>query len=157
MLLGVERPFVGAFAPGGPGATLLHRNGLVWAVLPASVRTRANGQLGFPRNLGTPEDNAPQDTDCVRGADRAMVCAEALLKLARWCRQRRQSASGGELCSTSRKTESPPALAGTGGVCGAGTTLDNAVSDHTSGRPSNTEPNRRSAAAHAPDRAGGGA
>jgi len=37
MLLGVERPFVGAFAPGGPGATLLHRKGLVRAVLPASL------------------------------------------------------------------------------------------------------------------------
>ena len=54
MLLGVERPFVGAFAPGGPGAMLLHRNGLVRAVLPASVRTRADGQLRFPRNLGDP-------------------------------------------------------------------------------------------------------
>ena len=54
MLLGVERPIVGAFAPGGPGATLLHRNGLVRAVLPASVRTRADGQLRFPRNLGDP-------------------------------------------------------------------------------------------------------
>lgn len=54
MLLGVERPFVGAFAPGGPGAMLLHRNGLVRAVLPASVRTRADGQSRFPRNLGDP-------------------------------------------------------------------------------------------------------
>src|SRR5208337_2118285 len=54
MLLGVERPFVGAFAPGGPGAALLHRNGLVRAVLPASARTCANGQGRFPRNLGDP-------------------------------------------------------------------------------------------------------
>ena len=36
MLLSVERPIVGAFALGGPRATLLHRNGLVQAVLPAS-------------------------------------------------------------------------------------------------------------------------
>ena len=157
MLLSVERPFVGAFAVHIPRAMLLLRNGLVQAVLPASVRTCANGQSWFPRNLGGPGGNAPHDTDCIGEADRPMVCAEALLKLARWCQQRRQSASGGELCSTSRKTESPPALAGTGGVCGAGTTLDNAVGDHTSGRPSNTEPNRRSAVAHAPDRAGGGA
>jgi len=37
MLLSVERPFVGAFAFHIPGATLLHRNGLVQAVLPASI------------------------------------------------------------------------------------------------------------------------
>jgi hypothetical protein len=138
-------------------ATLLH--GMVWCKQSCRRRigTCANGQLRFSKNLGDPRDNAPHDTDCVGGADRAMVCAEALLKLAHWCRQRRQSASGGELCSTSRKTESPPALAGTGGACGAGATLDGAVAGHTSERPSNTEPNRRSAAAHAPDRAGGGA
>jgi len=54
VLLSVERPIVGAFALGGPRATLLHRNGLVQAVLPASVRTCANGQSRFPRNLGDP-------------------------------------------------------------------------------------------------------
>ena len=54
MLLSVERPFVGAFAVHIPRAMLSHRNGLVRAVLPASVRTRANGQLRFPRNLGDP-------------------------------------------------------------------------------------------------------
>src|SRR5262245_6565877 len=37
MLLSVERPFVGAFAFRIPGAALLHRNGLVRAVLPAST------------------------------------------------------------------------------------------------------------------------
>jgi hypothetical protein len=37
-----------------------------------------------------------------------MVCAQALLKLACWCQQRSQSASGGESCPTSRKTEFPP-------------------------------------------------
>ena len=36
MLLSVESPFVGALAFVVPGATLLHRNGLVRAVLPAS-------------------------------------------------------------------------------------------------------------------------
>jgi hypothetical protein len=54
MLLSVERPFVGAFAFHIPRATLLHSIGLVQAVLPASVRTCANGQLRFPRNLGDP-------------------------------------------------------------------------------------------------------
>ena len=54
MLLSVERPFVGAFAVHIPRAMLLHRNGLVQAVLPASVRTCANGQSRFPRNLGDP-------------------------------------------------------------------------------------------------------
>ena len=54
MLLSVERPFVGAFAVHIPRATLLLRNGLVQAVLPASTRTCANGQSGFPRNLGDP-------------------------------------------------------------------------------------------------------
>jgi hypothetical protein len=37
MLLSVERPFVEAFAFRIPGAALLHRNGLVRAVLPASI------------------------------------------------------------------------------------------------------------------------
>jgi hypothetical protein len=110
MLLGVERPFVGAFAPGGPGATLPHRNGKVRTVLPASVWNMANGLSRFPRNLGSPGDNAPHDTDCIGGDDRAMVCAEALLKLAHWCQQRQQSASGGVLCPTPRKTESPPRI-----------------------------------------------
>jgi hypothetical protein len=36
VLLSAERPIVGALAVGIPGATLLHRNGLVQAVLPAS-------------------------------------------------------------------------------------------------------------------------
>ena len=54
MLLSVERPFVGAFAVHIPRATLLHCSGLVHAVLPASIRTCANGQLRFPRNLGDP-------------------------------------------------------------------------------------------------------
>jgi hypothetical protein len=107
------------------------------------------------RNTGSPGDNAPHDTDCVGGADRPMVCAEALLKLARWCRQRLQLASGGELCSTSRKSESPPALAGRGDMCGTGATLDGAVADHASERPSSTEPSSRSATTDAQDRAGG--
>ena len=53
MLLSVERPFVGAFAFLIPGATLLHRSGLVQQ----SCRRRlnmANGHLGFSRNLGDP-------------------------------------------------------------------------------------------------------
>ena len=37
MLLSSERPFVGAFAVHIPRATLLYRNGLVQAVLPAST------------------------------------------------------------------------------------------------------------------------
>ena len=86
-----------------------------------------------------------------------MVCADALLKLAHWCRQRRQLASGGELCSTSGKNESPPALVGGGDVCGVVATLDSAVADHASARPSNIEPSRRSATSNAQDRAGGDA
>jgi hypothetical protein len=58
MLLSVERPFVGAFAVHIPRATLLLRNGLVQAVLPAStehVQTDNRGSpgtweiLSFPR------------------------------------------------------------------------------------------------------------
>jgi hypothetical protein len=86
-----------------------------------------------------------------------MVCAEALLKLAHWCLQRRESASGGELCPTSRKTECPPALAGGGNVCGAGATLDSPASGHASERPSITEPSHRSATTDAQNGSGGGA
>jgi len=156
MLLSFERLVVGAFDFLIPRAMLLLLIGLVQAVLPESKNMRKR-TFGFPRNLGSPKDNAPQDTDCVGGANRPMVCAEALLKLARWCRQRRQWASGGELCPTSRKTESPPALAGGGNVCGAGATLDSPVTDHASERPSSTEPSRRSATTDAQDGSGGGA
>src|SRR3954447_17674745 len=53
MLLSVERPFVGASAFHIPGAMLLHRTGLVPAVLPASTE-HGKRQWGFSRNLGDP-------------------------------------------------------------------------------------------------------
>ena len=53
MLLSVERPFVGASAFHIPGAMLLHLNGLVPAVLPASTE-HGKRQWGFSRNLGVP-------------------------------------------------------------------------------------------------------
>ncbi len=49
----------------------------------------------------------------------------------------------------------PPALASRRNVCGTGATLDGAVADHASERPSNTEPSSRSATTDAQDRAGG--
>ena len=53
MLMSVERPFVGAFAVHIPGATLLHL--MVWCKQSCRRRLNmANGQLGFPRNLGDP-------------------------------------------------------------------------------------------------------
>ena len=54
MLLSVERPNRGSpcLAMTRGHAAALY--GLVQAVLPASVRTCANGQLRFPRNLGDP-------------------------------------------------------------------------------------------------------
>ncbi len=155
MLLSSERPFVGAFAFCIPGATLLCRNGLTQTVLPESDWNMANGQLGFLRNLGDPGVSAPHDTDCIGEPDPPMVCAQALLKLARWCQQRSQSASGGEPCSTSGKNESPPAHSGGGNVCGAGATLDDVVADQASGHPSDTESRRRSATTNANDRPGG--
>src|SRR6516164_5213376 len=51
MLLSVERPFVGASAVRIPGATLLHRNGLVPAVLPASTE-HGERTLGVPQEPG---------------------------------------------------------------------------------------------------------
>ena len=51
MLLSVERPFVGAFAFRIPGAALLHRNGLVRAVLPASTE-HGERTLGVPQEPG---------------------------------------------------------------------------------------------------------
>ena len=51
MLLSVERPFVGASAVHIPGATLLHRIGLVPAVLPASTE-HGKRTLGVPQELG---------------------------------------------------------------------------------------------------------
>ena len=119
------------------------------------IGTCANGQSWFPRNLGAPGVNAPHDTDCIAGAAPPMVCAQALLKLARWCQQRNQLASGGEPCPTSRKTEFPPAPDGRGDVCGAGATLDDAVAVHASERATNTEPRRRSATPNANNRPGG--
>jgi hypothetical protein len=130
-------------------------DGLVQSVLPASVWNMADGTFRFPRNLGVPGDNAPHESDCGEGADRARVCAEALLKLAHWCQRRRQSASGGELCPTLRMTESPPAHSGGGNVRGAGATLGSATASHASERPADTEPCHRSATPNATDGAGG--
>jgi hypothetical protein len=48
MLLSVERPFVGAFAFRIPGAVLLHRNGLVRAVLPTSTEDEQTDHWGSP-------------------------------------------------------------------------------------------------------------
>ena len=50
MLLSVERPFVGAFAVHIPRATLLHCNGLVQAVLPAS-RNMCKRTIEIPQEL----------------------------------------------------------------------------------------------------------
>ncbi len=52
MLMSVERPFVGALAFHIPRATLLHRNGLVQAVLPASVWNMCKRTIGVPQELG---------------------------------------------------------------------------------------------------------
>jgi len=157
MRLSLETSFVGAFAFFIPGATRQRSIGLTLSSCRGRNGTCANGQLEFPRNLGGPGDNTPHDADCIGRTDPPMVCAEALLKLARWCRQRRQSASGGEPCPTSWKIESPPARTGAGDVCGAGATLDGPVTDHASECPSSTESSRRSATANSQDWAGGDA
>ena len=57
MLWSVERPFVGASAVHIPGATLLHRSGLVPAVPPASTE-HGKREWGLPRNLGRPTVSA---------------------------------------------------------------------------------------------------
>jgi hypothetical protein len=51
MLLSAERPFVGASAVLIPGAALLHRIGLVLAVLPASTE-HGERTLGVPQEPG---------------------------------------------------------------------------------------------------------
>ena len=51
MLLSFERPFVGAFAFVVPRATLLHRNGLVRAVLPESDWNMCKRTIGVPQEL----------------------------------------------------------------------------------------------------------
>ncbi len=52
MLLSFERPFVGAFAFHIPRATLLHRNGLVRAVLPESDGNMCKRTIEIPQELG---------------------------------------------------------------------------------------------------------
>jgi hypothetical protein len=52
MLLSVERPFAGAFAIRGPRAMSRHRNGLVSALLPASVWNMCKRTIGVPQELG---------------------------------------------------------------------------------------------------------
>ena len=51
MLLSFERPFVGAFAFVVPRAMLLHRNGLVQVVLPASVWNMCKRTIEIPQEL----------------------------------------------------------------------------------------------------------
>src|SRR5262249_58391806 len=52
MSLSAERPLAGAFAVRGPRATARHRNGLVPAVLPASVGNMRKRTIGVPQELG---------------------------------------------------------------------------------------------------------
>jgi hypothetical protein len=52
MLLSVEIPLVGAFDFRLPRATLLHRNGLVQTVLPASDWNMCKRTIGVPQELG---------------------------------------------------------------------------------------------------------
>ena len=52
MLLSFERPVVGAFAFEIPRATLLHRNGLVQAILPESDWNMCKRTIGVPQELG---------------------------------------------------------------------------------------------------------
>ena len=52
MLLSFERPFVGAFAFVQPGATLLHRIGLVRAVLPESDWNMCKRTIEVSQELG---------------------------------------------------------------------------------------------------------
>lgn len=52
MLLSFESPFVGAFAFVVPRATLLHRNGLVRAVLPESDGNMCKRTIEVPQELG---------------------------------------------------------------------------------------------------------
>ena len=51
MLLSAERPIVGAFAVEVPRATLLHRNGLLRAVPPASDWNMCKRTIGVPQEL----------------------------------------------------------------------------------------------------------
>jgi hypothetical protein len=51
MLLSVERPLAGALAVRSPRATPRHCNGLVPAVLPASVWNMCKRTIGVPQEL----------------------------------------------------------------------------------------------------------
>ena len=62
MLLSFERPFVGAFAFVQPGATLLHRNGLVQAVLPESDGNMCKRTIGVPQELGRSSSSPRSDS-----------------------------------------------------------------------------------------------
>src|SRR5438270_14048648 len=89
MLWSVERPFVGASAFHIPGATLRHRNGLVPAVLPASIE-QGKRKWGFPRNLGRPTVSASITTGPGGGLTRTLLAPSRR----RACVERRTQAHG---------------------------------------------------------------
>jgi len=114
-------------------------------------------ELGFPRNLGDPTHNTPQNTTCLGGADRPMVCVRALLELARWCQQRQEMASGGDPCVISRTSESPPARFHGGESRLTKATLEGGSALHSAEGGSNAQSPGRSATPDAANAAGGGA
>src|SRR5437660_8620008 len=55
-----------------------------------------------------PTHTTTKDTPSHKEAGCVIVAASALLELARWSQQRKESDSGGEPCPKARKTEFPP-------------------------------------------------
>ena len=100
MLLSFERPLVGAFAFEKPRATLLHRNGLVLAVLPES------DWIMRKRTIEVPQELFPVVSTFIPGGvpgDQLQACVTALVAQDRnrvhaWYRRAKatkQSGTGG--------------------------------------------------------------
>src|SRR5262252_5184180 len=81
--------------------------------------------VGLPRYAS---QTTTQEPPCLRPQPAVTICVLALLKLARWCQQRREGSSGGHSCVN--QTTSPPVCFSPlqprqdASACLAATTLD---------------------------------
>jgi len=102
------------------------------------------------------KQTATPETGCQPPSDMPIIALPALLRLAHWFRERRESTQGGAPCGEARSNTSPPAPDQPGHDPAAGRPVAGTPSGHATPRPASTQPRRRSKPART-TRKGGGA
>src|SRR3990172_4565851 len=95
------------------------------------------------RSVGASKSSTQTTTKkitCIGGADGPIVVVPALLKLARWCQQRKHSDPGEDLCDPPRKALSPPAPRAPQSACAAEAALGSSAATEAKGGAAGAEP-----------------